>query len=261
MPSSENLARTVVKEAFYAAINVFSAGRGERIRLNGNQYRIDPRYRAGFTNPYEPAIASYISQRVRRGDVCFDIGANVGIYVLQFATWSGPNGRVVAFEPNPNSFHGLQAQMALNGLTSRVSAIQAAVSDSPGSARMYCSGFNGRSRLVSRSEHCESDNFEIDVMLVTIDEIAERFRVIPNVLLLDVEGFEFRALKGAGRILQQARGRLQLFVEMHPEMWDGAGTPAAEVRSWLQDNGLDVVRIEPEKDPFREGGVVHLTWR
>ena len=36
---------------------------------------------------------------VREGDVCFDIGANVGWIALFLARTAGPTGKVIAFEP------------------------------------------------------------------------------------------------------------------------------------------------------------------
>jgi precorrin-6B methylase 2 len=35
------------------------------------------------------------------GGVCFDIGANYGLYTLTFAAGVGPHGRVFSFEPLP----------------------------------------------------------------------------------------------------------------------------------------------------------------
>jgi hypothetical protein len=50
---------------------------------------------------YDSDIAGFLRGKVAPGAVCFDVGANLGAYVLQFAELSKPNGTVVAFEPNP----------------------------------------------------------------------------------------------------------------------------------------------------------------
>ncbi|CAN5887382.1 hypothetical protein BH18ACI5_BH18ACI5_16260 [soil metagenome] len=42
-------------------------------------------------------VDSPLVRAARPGSTCFDVGANVGVYALQFAHWTGAAGRVVAF--------------------------------------------------------------------------------------------------------------------------------------------------------------------
>jgi len=46
------------------------------------------------------------------GMVIADIGANVGFYTFEMARCVGPTGRVLAFEPDPFSFHLLQRRLS-----------------------------------------------------------------------------------------------------------------------------------------------------
>jgi FkbM family methyltransferase len=48
------------------------------------------------------------------GDTVLDVGANIGTHALGFARMVGPQGRVLAFEPQPLVFNLLCANMALN---------------------------------------------------------------------------------------------------------------------------------------------------
>ncbi|HTW87784.1 MAG TPA: hypothetical protein VMD75_07240, partial [Candidatus Binataceae bacterium] len=60
-------------------------GRGIPWEINGEVFRIDPHQRHRLGHDYDAAVAQFLARRVQRGDLCFDIGANVGVYALQFA--------------------------------------------------------------------------------------------------------------------------------------------------------------------------------
>src|SRR5215469_11881588 len=50
---------------------------------------------------YEEDLRGALAKTVRPGDIVWDVGANVGVYTELFCKWVGPEGGVVAFEPNP----------------------------------------------------------------------------------------------------------------------------------------------------------------
>src|SRR2546423_3497617 len=92
-----------LRPVYESFLDLSNKGRGIPWQINGVTYFIDPRYRHQLGHDYDAAVAAFLRERVKPGAICFDVGANVGVYALQFAHWSGPTGRVVAFEPNPNS--------------------------------------------------------------------------------------------------------------------------------------------------------------
>jgi hypothetical protein len=56
-----------------------------------------------FPPCHEPGVAGFLASSSLAGAECWDIGANVGVYVLQLAEHVGVFGRIVAFEPNPSA--------------------------------------------------------------------------------------------------------------------------------------------------------------
>ena len=115
--------------------------------INGVTYRIDPHHRHRLGHDYDAPVAVFLRERINPGAVCVDVGANVGVYVLQFAHWSGPSGHVTAFEPNPGAREVLQRHIKMNGLTQQVEVIPAAVGASSGNALLYAADADGMSRL------------------------------------------------------------------------------------------------------------------
>jgi len=56
------------------------------------------------------------NQYLRPGHTVVDVGANIGCFTLLAARLVGPEGRVVAFEPDPKNLTQLQRNIALNRL-------------------------------------------------------------------------------------------------------------------------------------------------
>src|SRR5687768_6451979 len=95
----ESAAIRALRPLYERLLSVIHGHRGIPRSLNGQTFRIDPHCRAQVTPDYDAPVASFIQSRIRSGAVCVDVGANIGIYALQFARWAGPEGRVIAFEP------------------------------------------------------------------------------------------------------------------------------------------------------------------
>ena len=77
--------------------------------------------------------------RVAPGDVFFDLGAYVGPFTLLAARLVGPEGRVVAFEPDPRARAVLERNLAANGVAN-VTVVPCAVGDRHGKVRFVAGG-------------------------------------------------------------------------------------------------------------------------
>jgi FkbM family methyltransferase len=239
-------------------LGVASGGRGIPWQINGVTYRIDPRYRHRLGGNYDAPVASFLRARVRPGDVCVDVGANVGVYVLQFAHWSGETGRVVAFEPNPGARTALRRHVQLNGLADRVTIVAAAVGAQATEATLFASGTDGRSRLGEANRELGGHVTPLRVPIVTLDEHCAAAQLDPHWLFIDIEGFEIAALQGARALISSRGGALGIVVEMHPNVWDSAKTTRADAESLLRELRLRPVALTGQSDPLGEHGLVHL---
>lgn len=234
------------------ALDLAARGRGIPWPINGATYRVSPTCRYQMPASYDPHLAAWLSARVRPNQTILDVGANAGIYVLQFARWSAPGGRVVAVEPNPAARVLLEEHVRLNGLVDRVDIIAAAVSARAGSATLFAAEANGMSRLGAPNPILPLPATAITVPVVTIDDLC--VSRVPDWLFLDIEGFEFQALAGAARLITTRHADLTIVVEMHPEAWAVAGTTRADAQAILCDLRLRAVPLSGQDDPLAVHG-------
>lgn len=229
--------------------------------LNGVTCRIDPHYRHMLWQDYDAPVAAFLRERVRPGALSFDVGANVGVYVLQFAHWSKPSGQVIAFEPNPAAQAILQKHVWMNALSERVRIVPAAVGESAGEATLYAAGADGMSRLGEPNQAIAGDVRELNVAVVTLDDYCRTENLMPDWLFIDIEGFEIAALRGARSLIQSRRGELGIIVEMHPGVWASANTTRAGTEAFLAEMGLRAVPLTGQTDPLGDYGIVHLAYQ
>lgn len=247
-----------LRPAYASALEWSSHGRGLPMRINGVEYRVDPHHRHRMACEYEAPVAALLRERVKAGALCFDVGANVGVYVLQFAHWSAPTGRIVAFEPNPEARQVLEKHVRLNGLVERVSIVPHALSARTGTAVLHMSGADGMSRLGAPNSALADRTSAIEVSTTSLDEFCQANGMAPDWLFIDIEGVEIQALKGGRELILDRRGKLGIVIEMHPNAWASAGTRRSDAEALLSELGLRAVPLTGQSDPLRDHGMVVL---
>jgi FkbM family methyltransferase len=191
-------------------------------------------YRLGA---HEPHITRYLIDHVHLGpeDIALDVGANLGWYSVILHRLSEPGARIFAFEPDPENYRLLTKNLELNNAT-RVTPLNIALGDKPGLAELhrYKAANSGRHSLLT-------GNTAINTVQVAVDTLSNvwnhenlgsrRIRF----LKIDVEGFEYYALRGAGDLL----GRCDCVqLEYSPDAFVGAGLKPEAVIELLVAAGL-----------------------
>jgi FkbM family methyltransferase len=82
-------------------------------------------------------LSEFILRHVQEGDVCVDVGANVGYFSFLFAQRVGASGKVIAIEAAPGTVRRLRANVALNGATGIVDVVEAACAPQKGEITFY----------------------------------------------------------------------------------------------------------------------------
>jgi FkbM family methyltransferase len=154
-----------------------------------------------WTGAYELPVQRLL-QRVLAPGACFwDVGAHIGFFALIASRFVGATGHVEAFEPLPENRNRLGSALELNDVAN-VRVHPVALGARAGSAPFVSSGSSLTGSLAGRD-----DEPGRKVQCRTLDQEADRLP-LPDLIKIDVEGFELEALRGGARLLQEHRPRL-----------------------------------------------------
>ena len=161
-------------------------------------YREDIGTKVLFDGPYEDIEIAALCKHVVKGSTVFDIGANIGLSALEFVRATGETGKVLCFEPHPDTAARLAGNLGDNGLTN-VQIIQYAVGAEPGTVTFHESK---HPTLNSASVVPPDLVRSFDVPVTTVDLAwAEAGRPKVSALKIDVEGGELNVLCGASELI------------------------------------------------------------
>ncbi len=254
----EDMLVRTVRPAYEALLDLVTLGRGFTRTVNGTDtFYVNPRVRGLFPETYEPAVWSYLRARIQPGDVILNAGAHVGLYALAAARWSAPNGRVLAFEPNPRTREILTGHMRRNRLSDRVEVLEAAVGAREGEAVFVADPLCGTSRLGLQNPHSHGPTTIARVRVTTIDAVCRERATAPQWIIMDVEGSEADALQGARAVLD-APSPPEIVAEFHPDLWNSAGWDRPAFESLLAGLRRFPVPLTGQKNLWTESGVVLL---
>jgi len=145
---------------------------------------------------YEEFETTLYPSMIKEGDTVIDVGANIGYYTLIFAKAVGEKGTVYAFEPDPSNFNILKKNIEINGYKN-VILENKAVSDESGTLKLYQSENN-------KGDHRTYDSKDgrefTEVESISLDDYFTDKRV--NFIKMDIQGFEYFAVKGMKELLQ-----------------------------------------------------------
>ncbi|WP_394848556.1 FkbM family methyltransferase [Pendulispora brunnea] len=186
-----------------------------------------------------PEIELLSRHKLRPGARVFDLGAHQAVVAMMLAHEVGEKGSVIAVEATKHNVAVANKNRELNGVR-QLTVVYAAVSDKPGKLVMG-PGLNGQVDDGSGQWGRE------EVEAVPVDELARRYGN-PDVLFIDIEGFECQALRGAKEALAR---KPDCFIEVHV----GAGLEKFgsldELLSFFPTSDYELLMRQEEDKAFR----------
>jgi FkbM family methyltransferase len=189
-----------------------------------------------FRPDYEKWV-KYVLNIIKKGDTVIDVGAHIGFYTLEFARRVGPDGRVIAVEPDATNFMLLEHNVKLNNLTN-VRLIRCALSNSDGTTSLSRKvGFSGMTRVM---EEKKSEVLQDKVVCMKLDTLLGRLGIMKvDFIKIDVEGHELHVLKGASTVLEK-NPSLKLIIEIHAHYM----VNPSFIYSFMEEKGFSCFAID-----------------
>lgn len=158
---------------------------------------------------YEPLVTERFANYVDESTMFFDVGCRHGPYSLLASELGVKPDNIYSFDKNEKAISILQSH-----------------------------SFNKIGHLISAEVGCDDD-------MIVLDEYVELHYVsIPDVIKMDIEGAEIRALKGAKQLLEEHQP--VLFIEVHPwRLRDNFDSHPDDVISILESAGYNHMKIAP----------------
>ena len=208
---------------------------GYRLRMDCADYY--QRFAHYLGRYHEVPLQLLVRDALRKGDTLIDGGANNGLVTLVAAWCVGSEGRVYAFEPNPDVYERLRWHVENNGLA-QVRAMPMGLGDREEELELCVPGRDnlGAGTCAPLPErYCGEVQHRCMVRLARADAIDEMIVRGELIVKLDIEGFELRALRGMAGLIEKHRPLV--VSELNTEMLRRAGATVSEMMKFFGSRG------------------------
>jgi FkbM family methyltransferase len=195
--------------------------------INGVKYEFDFNKNSQYTkqtyfNIYRLDLINIMKTKLKKGNVFFDVGANVGYISAIGAGLVGKSGQVHSFEPIPEYALHLKKMKELNP-EYNIFVNSCACSDNKGFSNIHVSNLDIRcSTMVPNFIKKDTIKENISVPVCRLDDyITENNLKNITFIKIDVEGFELKVLKGLQKYFENSKvtDRPPIYCEIVPTVY------------------------------------------
>lgn len=191
-------------------------------------------------NCYEPAVTKLVEELLAPGDTFLDVGANIGYFSLLASSIVGQDGKVYAIEPNDLNVKLMESSIRSNGFEN-ISVMQVGASEAISTLMLHSNVGNGTTSAVGQRDLFSSRT----VAGIPIDNLLAGRKKPVKLIKIDVEGFEYRALRGGETLLDQDKP--SIIFEFAAGGIDGIDGPG--FLRWLAAKGYSFSHISENESP------------
>lgn len=189
---------------------------------------------------FERNLLKLFLKLINRGDTVLDVGAAIGFYTVFIAKKVGHSGIVISLEPDSGRYDALCKNIKINDL-SNVTALQLALGDEKKRGILTKRISKADLRIEEVSNFNADEDQLIDIM--PGDLLIKEKGLKPNVIKIDVEGYEYSVIHGLEETLRNKACRLVCCEIHHNQLPYGITTEMA--LNLLKNCGFNKIQIYP----------------
>ena len=218
--------------------------RPARVRVRGGfTMLLDPRDLVPLSllrsGEWQPEVWDALAPALPKGAVFLDVGAHIGTFTLKASRQVGPEGKAVAFEPNPETLALLRDNVSANRMDN-VTVEGIACTDQEQQLTLYAAPtINTGASSLSQTNAAYGSGpppRPFQVRGRPIDDVVRELNLSRvDAIKIDVEGAELQVLRGAVETLKRFHPKIVL--EIVPEQLASFHTTPQEVEALIRSTG------------------------
>lgn len=180
-------------------------------------------------------------ENCRNKHCVLDIGAHIGLVAMPMSRMLAPNGYVYAFEPANANRRYLNYHLKKNRIkNTKVIPLLVGNHNNDGIPFYELNGDTGMNSVMPM-EH--QDNFKASTkQQITVDHFCKQYQLKPEVIKIDVEGYELEVLQGAKETLTQ--NKIQIYLSIHPRHMKALGHTPPELMHYIHALGYRITELD-----------------
>lgn len=187
---------------------------------------------------WEFARVKSMQQHLKKGDILFDIGTELGWCNLAYAAMVGPS-KMVLIEPTPEFWPNIKALWEKNFVVPPLACYSGLFSDkTTHGAVLLKQTFPPESNgdLLDHNSYKYIHEHGNVIPQITLDDYVGATGIIPNALTIDTEGSELLILKGAEKTL--TNNEVKVWVSEHDQLAEqNYGVKKGELQEYMKSLG------------------------
>lgn len=192
---------------------------------------------------HEPETEAVFKEMAPSSQVFFDVGANIGYFSFLVKQLS-PRAQIYSFEPLPQNINAYKKNRELNQF-SQMELNEVCIADQKGETEFLIPPpeESGWGRMAHRDLFSGE---KIKRSVITLDDFCrERNIARVDLMKIDVEGYEYKVLKGASETIEKHRPRI--CIELNEPCLLDTGTSGEEIFAYFKQRNYQMYALDKKK--------------
>ncbi len=197
-----------------------------------------------YINRIEQKQTNEFVKQLKFGNIVFDIGANVGYYTLLASKLIGEKGKVFSFEPVVRNLVFVYDHVRINKLKNVIILPFACSEQSKLEIFSFgpdCAQGHITKNVIASEINSDTHTF---VNTIKVDEFVSKYKILPDIIKMDVEGAELLVLKGAKETLLKCKPKI--FLSIHSAELE------LSCKEYLKDFSYNFILLDEKERPSVE---------